>query len=507
MPTTLLILTLALSQSITAGNGPMSVVVPVTAQQADPPADLDPLPVSVENLGISFHPPVDAVVDIQRSNVGTIVMVTDPSPRPGWRMTIRHVKPDAEESTPEAQVDALMQQLQRAGQHASLISRDQVDADGVAGHLLYARQRVPDSGEEVITGWLIFPTGDDVLLIVSIYAAPQQFNQAEPLLRKCFETMRVTALSTINERRGERLERGLAFLQSIDAGDLRAAANQPISWYRHYRVTDHGHEEEVGFSTIEIMEGQRGMVTPQREPSRYTSLESQEGLIVKVQARMIGQRHEDPRRATYYDTEAIYWLSWDRETETWSIRSTVRQGDAAASEAETGVRTEPGSQSISPTGSSDDESATVRNPHGTLQVMKSRSNASDPVARKPTEWPLPEAYLSQVERWLLPMLLPRDSMAAGEFGYYFYDSTSGRLTLRVDEWAPAGDGEPGTWRITSRATPDSIEVVAYYDDDGRLIRRERPDGSRMTPIEPDELRQLWRRKGLLVSPQQHRRGR
>jgi len=226
---------------------------------------------------------------------------------------------------------------------------------------------------------------------------------------------------------------------------------------------------------VEVLEAKRGAINPDRPEDKYTAIEKTPGLMVRVQAKLV----IDVQRKDFYDSSATYWMAWDQSEETWSIVGTRRQGDAEISESETGVRESEESSKGSPK----------------LVVMK-RSENTEPV---PYQWDVPEVYLSQALGWLAGRLLPRDGDQTRKLAYYFFVSSNltPKVYLRLDEWAPSSDGSGG-WSLTTQFTSDSAPFTSTYSRDGSLIRRSHADGSITEPISLDELRRIYKSKGLNV---------
>ena len=131
----------------------------------------------------------------------------------------------------------------------------------------------------------------------------------------------------------------------------------------------------------------------------------------------------------------------------------------------------------------------------TLDVIHS---LKEKFTREPTRWTVPNsAYLSQPEALLLGSLLPRDGSFQGEMASYFYDSTSRRLSQRLDRWLEATDGS-GTWLLTTQRVLEIASTVQRFDAQGRRIERTESDGTLTRRIDPDDLRKLWQSKGLLA---------
>jgi len=278
--------------------------------------------------------------------------------------------------------------------------------------------------------------------------------------------------------RSARLKSGHDLLASLSAQQLHALTGYS-QWTRIYRPSENAGAPatEVGYSLVEVVAGKRGELNPGRNPSKFSPAERKEGLIVRVQGRVLA----DAKRRLFYDSLATYWMAWDQSEEAWSVRTTQRQGEAEKSEAETGLRAAP----------------TVGSPQAVLQVIKS-SEAAEPVSN---QWEVPDVYLSQALGWIIGRILPRDLTAGAtgptDYAWYFYVSSNRqpKVYQRLDRWEGRNDG---TYTLTTYLTPDTPPFVSTYAADGSFVRRVHSDGTITEPISLEDLRKLWKSKGLPV---------
>jgi YD repeat-containing protein len=135
-----------------------------------------------------------------------------------------------------------------------------------------------------------------------------------------------------------------------------------------------------------------------------------------------------------------------------------------------------------------------------LSVIKTTTTA-EPVSN---QWEVPEVYLSQALGWIIGKILPRDAKAAAEpqeYAWYYYVASSmkPKVYQRMDKWERTSDG---SFMLTTYLSPETPPYTSTYDKDGNLIRRVHGDGSVTEPIELEELRKIWKAKGLPVSANQ-----
>jgi hypothetical protein len=129
-----------------------------------------------------------------------------------------------------------------------------------------------------------------------------------------------------------------------------------------------------------------------------------------------------------------------------------------------------------------------------LQVIKETTDGQ-PV---PNEWEVPEVYLSQALGWIIGRIMPRDVAQPQDYSWYFYvgSSLQPKVYQRLDRWAPSGDG---TFTLTTWLTPDTPSFTTVYSRDGQFLRRLHGDGSITEPIELEDLRRLWKARGIPVT--------
>jgi hypothetical protein len=249
-------------------------------------------------------------------------------------------------------------------------------------------------------------------------------------------------------------------------------------WFRIAKPAPTGNPmdaEEIGYRGVTFWKGKRGEVDPDRPMTRWGRVEQQEGYLCRIRARV-------RQGADFLDSEGLYFMSPERQEETWSVTMGVRDiatGKVRGSWRELGVREgEEMTVQVEETGK----------PAKTIQPL----------------WQA-EGYLCQVEAFLLPQLLVRAGVETG-FGFYTYRSDSGTVALRRDTLA-RDTSVAGTtaWAVTTVFREDMPQQVARYTETCDMIRAERGDDQVVTPIELRQLLDLWSKKGLPVGQTQPRR--
>ncbi len=450
------------------------VIAVLNLAAAAPPAGqpaangLDPVPFIAEAIGLKMSVPDGAISTTQSTDAGPVYFLTDGGATPSWSMRLSMLTPLEPDPSAAGLIAGHLNAVTSTGRPSEIIARGPMKIGDAEAEMLYLRQTT-DDGQTIVSGWLVLPSSETSFLVLSLLATADRFGALRPVLDACLASIQLRTVDKLRRQRQEQIALGRAFVASLTEARLRSLPG-PRRWYRIYKPGGTGRsadDNEVGFMSLQCLEGARGALTPERAPDSYSALEAEPGLVVVVEARAI----VNAERQTYVDVEGRYWLAWDRSDEAWSVRQTQRQADAARTAAETGVRT-----------------------LATLDVIHS---SREELTRDPTRWSIPDtAYLSQPELFLLGSLLPRDGSAEGDMALYCYDSGSKQLTQRIDEWRPAADGS-GQWILTTQVLAKPGAITQRFDASGDRINRIDADGTVTERIDPAELQRLWKAKGLV----------
>ena len=437
----------------------------ITAAVAQP-RGLDPDPLVAEAIGLQMYLPAGSVVTTQVVGQTISYLATDPGAT--WSLRISSLTPAIAQPTAQALAEQHLQAIQATGRRFEVIANEPRKVGAFMGHLLYIRQELDDD-TQLVNGWLILPNSPRTFVVLTILMTADQFSRLRPVFDASFDSIELRTIDDRLTQRQARLLRGRALIGTLTPEKLRSALSER-HWYRIYRPGGSGRiadDTEDGFLSIEATEGMRGQLTPERQPRSFSPIETQRGLMVLIEARAI----IDGERSHYLDVDGRYWMAWDRATEAWSIRQTQRMGEAARTSAETGVRDRV-----------------------TLDIIHS---SKEQLTREPSRYTIPDlAYLSQAEVFLLGQLLPRDGSISGEMSFYFYDTKSRRLADRIDDWQQSRDGS-GHWVLKTLPVLETKPIIQHFDAQGRRIRRIDGDGTVTERIDPNELKAIWRTKGLM----------
>lgn len=441
------------------------------AAGAPPPPGLDPDPLVAVAIGLRMHLPAGAVTVPQAGGGQLSYAVSGPEPTT-WSMRIAALSPAAANPTAAALAAERFDTIKVTGRPYRVITNQVWGSGGsptAPGHLLCVEQTL-DNQTRIVNGWLILPTSPRTFVDFAFLTTAEHFPGLRRILDESFSTIELRTQAQLADERQAALERGRALAERLTPQVLRGAVSSR-RWYRIYRPGSTGSvdgDTEVGFLSLRCEEAPRGQLTLERSPDSFGSLEAKLGLMVMIEARAI----IDITRGHYFDVDGRYWMDWDRSTEAWSVRQTQRLGESSQTTAETGVRN-----------------------LATLDVIHS---LKEQVTREPARWSIPDtAYLSQPEVFLLGRLLPRDGSIDGPLAFSYYDTRTRRLTQRLDSWTPAGDGT-GQWILTTQPILEVATITQRFDATGERLRRIDADGTITDRLDPEDLRRLWRSKGLLA---------
>lgn len=448
---------------------------PATSSKSAPESgafELTDEPYQIPSLGMSIFLPSGALVDLSRLQGGrTTVEVRPEGAVPEWVLQVQSsISADHDLTLGDAMANIIEQRQQvRLGRDAqgrefSLVRIFDRDEDLVVGE--HPAQRVyldvPTDPESPVTGYTVFHTGPGQFVIVQMDCKTALF----PRFRQLYETIVATVSfrdsSELNSDRGAALLAGESLLKTFDNTSIEAVLNEDPVFYRISKPAASGapeDAEEIGYQRIIMRKGFAGELSRRREREQWNEGDRQAGYVVRSDARAL-------MGGAVVETVSMFFLSEDRDTELWSVRMTVQNGDKPEEWTEVGIRRK--------------DVLTVK-------------TAGDGEEDRRGEWsPLPAAYISRVESYLLPKLVQKLG-APGQFGFYMYESSLGKLTLRREtfEVDPAG-----RWRVSTLPTENASPSLTLLDHDGAIIRRLMPDGQVMEPETQQRLSEIWRRKGL-----------
>jgi hypothetical protein len=441
---------------------------------APPAPGLAPEPMTIDALGLVFHPPEAATLQVQRAGETVQVTMVDAGEDRAWSMLIQRITSARRGTTAKEQIDQLFEAWRGRGIEFTVIDSGPSDHDGRPGHRCFVRHA--SGGTELVNGWFILTLSEWESLVFSMQALPETFTTVRPLLESSLATIRIRNAGEVADERQARLDAARQILGTIGTEQLARLVGRS-AWYRYYlpaAASPDGKETELGYYLLEFREAFLGAIDPDRPPENYDASERVLGLMAHVAA------HSISAEGSTYDSDAYFWLSWEQDREAWSIRGTRRYAGKEMSDAITGLRIPPAATS----------------PQGRITVITSAPGGT---GRDELNWGVPDVYLSQAARWGLGALLPRTAAGPVTFSAYSVETVPGEekptLALRIDRWEPA-PGRAGHWQLTSQQRGDLAKTVSVYDAAGDLVLRTFPNGAVSERIEVDALHRLWKQKGL-----------
>ena len=464
-----------LASPLSAYGEPLFSVIPTSAaeSQSENKRSTDGLaaePLEADALGFRMRVPVGTGVRIERSPTISYLF-SEGSEAPSWRVRAATITASRAETTAKTQCEDYLADLRKREQKFDVLANEARTIAGRAAHAVYLG--VPlEGGSRGITGMLVVPSARDTYLVFSMVIGDAEFARARALLERAFATLELRDTSAAAIENTDLLARGAELLARIRPETLREAADDKPRVYRMWRPDDNGGKKDFGYMVVRAREGRQGEIDASKNAKELAGEDSDEGLLALIDARIIV--NDDPTHTV--DAQSRYFVRWDRASEAWSLRTTERHKRASRSAAQTGIRPAP----------------TTGAPRPTLKVI---SASRDGMTREPTEYPLPPVYLSQAELIVLGELLPRDANAPKlEFKDYAFDQRDLKLPQRRETWTRIEHG----WRLETQQGSAPAKIVQDFDGSGKRVRRVDLDGSVTELIDLEDLRALWKAKGLPV---------
>jgi hypothetical protein len=450
------------------------------------PVTFSDQPMQLDSVGLTMSVPADAAAEI--TSAGSSASARIVGPEGLWLINVATPRTSNPDVTSAEAVDKIVTDLFASAGVA--YDKENRKLLGVSGAILEARHAVMVNGREGQRVYVGLPPSASGAVMVRGYTvfklAPTQFATFEFVcpggefdkLRSIYETTLATAtfedVSRAQEQRAIAISNARSIWAEIDEAALREIiqAGPAERWERLYRPASTGLDAdatEIGYRRVMIKMGTRGDVDPGRKTR--TGADNQEGLIVRLDARAVDDAKvvgKDVVRGRIIDSRSIFFMTLDRNEETWAVHNSVREVGNTMKSTEKGGRL---------------DKSMVVDVEGTGQPPR----AIRPVFEG-------EGYVSRAESILIPTMLVR-KQAKAEVGTYVYQSDAGRIRLRRDLLDQPPE-TPELWRVTTRLGEDKQPQVTFYNSKGELVRTELADGSVWEPITMERLVSLWRSKGL-----------
>lgn len=324
------------------------------------------------------------------------------------------------------------------------------------------------SGEPLVKGYTIFKPAANQFVVFELVVKEARFAKA----RRAYETSLATVTFVdpvqVSLQRGAAIRAGQELFKLVSDADMDAMCDGKERWYRLYTpaaTASRGDAEEVGYRGIRLWKGQRGEIDPNSNRGSWSKTEREEGYLASVRARVM-----TPQGPA--DSEATYFLSKDKQRETWMLRMVLR--DAKGQKELLTARELGGREGKEMTVSIEQ---TGQAPRSLAPFFQS------------------DGYLSQVQVLMLPRVFATKQVES-EFGYYTYQSQIEGVSLRRDRVNRAGRGTSTVWTVETSYSDDAPTQTSTYNAKGELLSTSTGDGRVWEPVELDDLKHLWEAKGL-----------
>lgn len=433
------------------------------------------IPFRIDSIGLSMLLPEGATTNLTRE--GSKVTARILAPDQTWIINIESRETTSQRPLTEV-VDAIRDQvLASVGirnsdgtvsstQGKILDRKPDLSLKGGIAERIYMLIPGP-SGPASVKGYTVFNPQPGRYLTFELLTPEPAYKQAGPIYEAVVATATFEDPSKLSAARQAAVAAGVSIMSQLSTEEFRAvidryAAKDKPRWDRLFEPSPTGSEDrEIGYKRVSAWVGQRGELDSSRERAKWGSADRRPGYLLKLEARILDG-------SGIYDTISMFYLSEDRTSEAWLVRSSRRDRGTVATWTETGAR--------------EGSSMTVRidPPDGQSQTIKPSIDG--------------EGYLSRLESVLLPDLLMVKQVPA-EYGFYTYQSESGNIRLRRDILEQPDD-RAGLWILTTRLNEDSQPQTTSLNERGELIHTLLPEGRVWEPTKLDRLVSLWRRANL-----------
>lgn len=293
-----------------------------------------------------------------------------------------------------------------------------------------------------------------------------RFEDARPVFEAVADSIEFQDPREIEKERAAMIEAAVQWLKPIEPGQWQSKMTRE-QWFRIVE-----NNNDVGYMQVTMLHGPLDI-----RAKRGDALMGLPGIRVDVQARI-------ELAGNAFDTISNFFVSDDRETEVWSIRTTRRPLQPTVINRLDAPRSDSSRLRNVQQHASGEESWAETGLRSKKHIELTRRS---PSGDKEYDWTEPEkAYLSQAELYLMPGLLPRKKI---DMGFYSYYPISGKIAFRTERIEPLPSGG---LRVYSRPAPDENEQITDYDINGNIMRRELPGGREMLPATKAQIIARWR---------------
>jgi hypothetical protein len=413
------------------------------------------------SYGVSILPPLGATVH-KRSADQAIVRITA---KEGYAINL-FIK----ESTVEIGLDTVRDQaLEKLAKNypAATFLLDETNKingrDALALHLFLPQTK---QGPWV-TAQTFVQISPQAFVLFQMETPRNLYDQAHRTFNAVINSMQLTDPKVLLAQREKLIDAGQALLTGMKFDELKHRLI-PEQWFRFVDG-----DLDIGYMRILQSYGQldnRQTVKPQT----YVRF----GYKVQVMARMeLGE--------ALYDSINTSYVADERDEEIWYICTTERPRDprkVAQYRLKNGQQLKFDVQEVPV----DNQNTWVET--GVLSHDKIQLTRHDPSNDKQFDWDMPpKAYLTQVDLYLLPLMLK--DQPNGQWGFYAYHANTGKISFRTERLEHLDNGH---FKIYSRLTPEDIEEqVTEYDQQGKIVMRVLAGGRKLIPALRHQIENMW----------------
>jgi len=444
------------------------------------PVELSSAPTDLDTLGARIYLPTDASAQttiIAGGRSKTVITPEDQSYVIQVFSSISGNKALTAQEALSAVVDQRKRQLElepaqgRPGE--SLVQEvdrtDNLSLGGMPAARSYLCLLAPPEKSVPVTGYTMVNTAPGRFLIVQLDCSSAVFERSRRVYETVCAATQFPAMQELDTERTAAIVAGRDFLSSISNDDLDRALESEPQFVRIFvpsPTKSPNDAREVGYQKVEIRKGQLGELDPSRSKSAWSVDEREMGYLVRSDARMLQDQY-------VFDSRAIYFLSLDRQRESWAVLVEQKTGASVSKTTQTLVRS------------------------GTRMSVRTERSGFPAQAK---DFDLPEGqYISAVERYMPPKIVAHrmepGTPAYLKMAFYSFDGSSETVTLRHETFARNGDGN---WVCETRPGEEQPSWTSTYSADGALVSRLIPPLQVMEPTTRERIQSLWKNKSLPI---------
>ncbi len=399
----------------------LALVCAALAQQADSPPT-EPRELAEQRwredaYGISIRPPVGTRLFEQTADDYLLRIIDD-----GRRFQITvALKQSHDALTLEQVVASAQQQIESLQPASDVIGREAKKIGSYDGAFIYFRVPPATTGDNAMIGQAIARLDPRRFVVFEIRSSIHEGRRHIPTFEAVAQTLEVADQAALAEQRKQAAERGHAWRQRLTVAQLHDALIDE----QYFRLVQG--DRDIGYMRVR-----------QETTDQGVKINPESGVSVEVQSRMVlGE--------LTVDSLATMYLANDDTSEVWNVTTTYRQPNPESGQTDARTFTETGARSGARI------EVAVNGPRGMKKYSYKR-----PIV----------GYLSKVESQMIGQLLPPDRAAT--YGFYWYDSTTGKLTFRTDQVTPTLTG----YTLATRLNPKADPLRATFDSAGRMLSKQ-----------------------------------